>query len=121
MNITRYCIETSLTSYELHYNSYVLVKAPCSHYCECSYRSLYRILSLTYTCVSRFVTAYTDECSPQPCQNGGTCVDAIGAFSCTCVAGYTGATCQTSNSITCVVKCINVNKTECFIFSFYIF
>jgi hypothetical protein len=31
-----------------------------------------------------------NECSSQPCANGGTCVDAVNGFSCVCVAGYSG-------------------------------
>ena len=37
-----------------------------------------------------------NECSSSPCQNGGTCVDGINRYSCSCVAGYNGANCQTS-------------------------
>jgi len=29
-----------------------------------------------------------------PCRNGGGCVDGVDAYSCACVAGYTGATCE---------------------------
>ena len=44
-----------------------------------------------------------DDCAPGPCLNGGTCTDAIGAYSCACavahggmgeVGGYTGDNCQ---------------------------
>ena len=36
-----------------------------------------------------------NECSAKPCQNGGSCIDAIAGYSCSCVAGYTGHNCQT--------------------------
>ena len=36
----------------------------------------------------------TDECSSNPCVNGGACVDSINHFTCTCDAGFTGATCD---------------------------
>ncbi|XP_053395504.1 uncharacterized protein LOC123523715 isoform X3 [Mercenaria mercenaria] len=36
-----------------------------------------------------------DNCSPEPCQNGGTCTDAIGDYSCACIDGYTDKTCST--------------------------
>ena len=35
-----------------------------------------------------------DECDPQPCLNGGTCTDLVNAFSCDCVAGFNGTTCD---------------------------
>ena len=31
-----------------------------------------------------------------PCHNGGTCVDGVNGYTCTCVGGYSGANCQTS-------------------------
>ena len=36
------------------------------------------------------------ECSSDPCQNGGTCIDEISAFACICMGGYTGDVCETS-------------------------
>ena len=38
----------------------------------------------------------TDDCSPSPCENGGTCTDLVDDFSCDCAAGFTGGTCETS-------------------------
>jgi hypothetical protein len=37
-----------------------------------------------------------DECSSNPCLNGGTCTDQVNGYSCTCVAGYTGNRCENS-------------------------
>ncbi|XP_068721032.1 uncharacterized protein [Montipora capricornis] len=36
-----------------------------------------------------------NECSPNPCQNGATCVDLVGSYRCNCKPGYTGNNCQT--------------------------
>ena len=36
-----------------------------------------------------------NECASTPCENGGTCVDKVNGFSCKCVAGFTGANCET--------------------------
>ena len=35
-----------------------------------------------------------DDCSGNPCLNGGTCVDGINSFSCTCIPGHTGSNCS---------------------------
>ena len=38
----------------------------------------------------------TNDCVPDPCQNGGTCVDLVGSYRCDCKTGYSGTNCQTS-------------------------
>ena len=40
-----------------------------------------------------------DECASHPCQNGGTCHDDINSFTCTCIPGYEGDTCQIGNNL----------------------
>ena len=37
-----------------------------------------------------------DDCSPNPCQNGGTCTDGVNQYTCACAAGYNGINCTTS-------------------------
>ena len=37
-----------------------------------------------------------NECVSSPCANGASCLDLVNMFSCSCVAGYTGVVCQTS-------------------------
>ena len=34
-----------------------------------------------------------EDCSPNPCQNGGTCTDGVNSYTCSCVEGYTGNNC----------------------------
>ena len=36
-----------------------------------------------------------DNCSPNPCENGGSCTDEVAGYSCSCAAGYTGTNCET--------------------------
>ncbi|XP_078676183.1 uncharacterized protein LOC144913379 isoform X4 [Branchiostoma floridae x Branchiostoma belcheri] len=35
-----------------------------------------------------------DDCSPNPCQNGGLCQDLVGDFVCHCLPSYHGKTCE---------------------------
>ena len=37
-----------------------------------------------------------DECVSNPCENSGTCADAVNSYTCSCVAGFTGTNCETS-------------------------
>ena len=36
-----------------------------------------------------------NDCEPDPCLNGATCVDIGASFVCTCLPGFTGSTCET--------------------------
>ena len=36
-----------------------------------------------------------DECASRPCMNHATCDDGVDSYSCTCLAGYVGYTCET--------------------------
>lgn len=37
-----------------------------------------------------------DECEPQPCKNGATCIDLVNEYQCSCVPGFTGHDCETN-------------------------
>ncbi|CAM9593916.1 unnamed protein product, partial [Laminaria digitata] len=40
-----------------------------------------------------------DACSPNPCQNGGSCsIDPAGGHLCSCASGFGGMACQTDTS-----------------------
>ena len=40
-----------------------------------------------------------DDCSSDPCQNGGTCTDGVNSYTCACVDGYGGKDCSKSKRI----------------------
>ena len=35
-----------------------------------------------------------NECAENPCQNGATCIDGIGNYTCSCLQGFTGRHCE---------------------------
>ncbi|MFE8596283.1 LamG-like jellyroll fold domain-containing protein [Archangium violaceum] len=41
------------------------------------------------------LTCEPNDCSPNPCQNGGTCVDGVNSYTCQCPSGWTGTNCET--------------------------
>ena len=43
---------------------------------------------------SFFNSSERNECSSNPCQNSGTCVDKIADYQCTCLNGFTGKNCE---------------------------
>ena len=53
-----------------------------------------------------------DECSSEPCTNGGTCTDGVNAYSCACVAGYSGEDCDIGNR--CITKTLYWNGHNLF-------
>ena len=48
-----------------------------------------------------------DNCVGQPCENGGTCINALNSFTCTCTAGYSGDTCSTDVDLCASSPCQN--------------
>ena len=38
-----------------------------------------------------------NECTSSPCGNNGHCVDKLNGYKCNCIAGYSGAKCQTGS------------------------
>ena len=52
---------------------------------------------LKYSCskVCNNLLLDIDDCTPNPCQNGGVCKDEVNNFTCTCDPGFTGKDCGT--------------------------
>jgi hypothetical protein len=47
------------------------------------------------------IIAAADFCSPNPCQNGGTCTNGAGTYACACPSGWTGTNCETPAAPPC--------------------
>ncbi|KAG5680801.1 hypothetical protein PVAND_010286 [Polypedilum vanderplanki] len=83
---------------EIHVESHPLCdKNPCLNNGTCRVlpgSNKYECLCLDGFTGMRCETNFND-CDPQPCQNGGRCIDKINGFSCDCSqTGYTGDLCQ---------------------------
>jgi hypothetical protein len=53
-------------------------------------------------------------CVSNPCVNGGSCTNGVGAsYSCSCVAGWTGATCATEINECSSNPCVAANTANC--------
>ena len=54
------------------------------------------------------IIADVNECTAynNPCQGGGTCINTLGGYTCTCGSGYTGNNCETGKTFanTCIAK-----------------
>ena len=48
-----------------------------------------------------FIETPLDPCSPNPCQNDGTCSGNSYGFTCSCASGYTGDDCSTNGIADC--------------------
>ena len=58
-----------------------------------------KVYSFTLNLTNLIIIPDINECSSNPCQYGGTCVDGINRYSCNCAAGYTGKNCNTSEYV----------------------
>ena len=59
--------------------------------------SIFLVLTMMVSCqeATDFLTRNDiDECLQSPCQNGATCHDGIGKYTCACTEGFDGDECQ---------------------------
>ena len=58
-----------------------------------------------------------NECASNPCINGATCVDRVNSYTCACMNGYTGNTCETG-----MYRYIGHSNSVCTFYAFmYVF
>ncbi len=48
-----------------------------------------------------------NECVSSPCMNGGTCIDYLDSYQCTCASGFTDVNCDLSVSIWLILQEFN--------------
>ena len=53
-----------------------------------------------------------NECASSPCQNGGNCTDGVNGYTCVCVDGYEGDTCETSKFVVCMSGCVVAHSNK---------
>ena len=41
-----------------------------------------------------------NDCDPNPCQNGGECIDEVNDYTCECTSDWTGENCELSMTFT---------------------
>ncbi|XP_035688970.1 fibropellin-1-like [Branchiostoma floridae] len=70
-------------------------RGPCDHICtdmfgsyRCSCRDGYSTGSDGFSCVDN------DDCRSYPCENGATCLDGGGNYTCQCLSGFKGDNCE---------------------------
>ena len=64
---------------------------------------------LTDTNINTDTDIDINECDSSPCENGATCINNNGSFTCICSAGYTGSLCSTDIDECLESPCINGN------------
>ena len=89
-------------------NNFVTVSASLISQLLCAmmtfYSVPYNICRLSY-CIDNTlgpliaISTDFDDCVNQRCDNGGSCVDGVNNYSCSCVAGYTGDYCERGNDL----------------------
>lgn len=53
------------------------------------------------------ITYYPSVCAPNPCQNGGSCTQNGGSYTCACPSGYSGTNCEIHADICTPNPCVN--------------
>ena len=63
------------------------------------------IVPLQLRPVFSYLLTDINECESNPCENGATCIEKVGSYSCDCVAGFIGVNCEIGKS-----ECLMASK-----------
>lgn len=77
-------VSVATTSFMKPSSTFLLRRSRTSPRCQCAdgYRG-------------RLCEVDIDECDPNPCVNGASCLDGLGSFACRCLPGFNGTRCET--------------------------
>ena len=83
--------------------------------CDCKLKNiklqyLYRFVRFTCTYHLNGFQISVDDCYPNPCLNGGTCIDGVNDYNCLCVSLFVGKNCSSFKSFQ--TKSFNIHLSE---------
>lgn len=62
--------------------------------CFCFGQHIWFRFNISYDFLKFKFISDTNNCIGNPCDNGGTCIDVINGYYCSCLNGYTGLSCE---------------------------
>lgn len=82
------------------------VRDPGDRFAFASASGVLALLAVLFSVADVAAQGSSDECTSNPCLNGGACIEGAGATSCVCPAGFGGVACELSVSVTPRVECV---------------
>ena len=73
---------------------------------------------MTVLIILALLVSDINECAPEPCKNGGKCVDGDNSYICNCVLPYRGDTCEEGKFLLLQDSHISLAYIICLYFSY---